>query len=126
MLEGPQVCLIIVNIIVLAILLVPVLDRGTSRGRPGPAVTDLGVAALLMFAFLTLEAWDIGVPAIRGVDPSGDPLKAHLIAQTAAAITLGAALGITWLRRTRFGHRHFVATGALAVLALLHGFAGVT
>ncbi|MBZ0251748.1 MAG: cytochrome bc complex cytochrome b subunit, partial [Candidatus Methylomirabilis sp.] len=55
-LEGPQVCLLVVTVLMGAWALVPWLDRRARRNEPSPAFTDFGVAALLFVGFLTLKA----------------------------------------------------------------------
>ncbi|MFC2173067.1 cytochrome bc complex cytochrome b subunit, partial [Acidobacteriota bacterium] len=62
-LEGPQVCLMVTNVLVLIWFLVPVLDRRAARGEPSPGFTEFGVGALLFVGYLTLKAWDLNQAA---------------------------------------------------------------
>ena len=66
--------------------LVPFLDRRASREEPSPAFSDIGAAAILFLAFLTLQAWDIGGggSATRLPDPAAT-------ARACALWTLGFA-----------------------------------
>ena len=125
--EGPQACLLLATLMLLAWALVPFLDRRAAQNRPGPAFTDFGVGVLYFLAFLMLKAWDIGAPQVpHGVDPTATPEAARLVARTAAAWLVVGATAVTIFRSLRFKHRFFWI-GALPVLqAVLHGFAGMS
>ncbi len=124
--EGPQACLLIASVLMGIWFLVPILDRSAARGRSSAAFTDFGVGVLYFLAFLMLKSWDVGVPAVHGVDPGAAPETARTIVRTASAWVLGGAVAVTLLRRFAWGHRYFWI-GALPVLqALLHGWAGMS
>ncbi len=125
-LEGPQACLLVVNVLLVLWALVPFLDRAAARGRSSALFTDYGVGILLFLAFLMLKAWDVGVSAAPGVDPGADPLSAATIARTAASWTIGLGLVVTALRAWLRGHRDFRITGIVLLQAGLHGYAGVS
>jgi cytochrome b6 len=58
--EGPQAAIALVSVLFGIWAGLPWLDRRARAGKRSPAFTDLGMAALLFLAFLTLKAWDIG------------------------------------------------------------------
>jgi cytochrome b6 len=118
-LEGPQVCLLLVSILLAAWAFIPWLDRAARFNRESPAFTDLGVAALVFLMFLTLKAWDIG--AELGAD---DPRSRALVARLSAWVTLAVFAGSTLLRVLLWRHRWFVLSGAAALHATLHGIGG--
>jgi quinol-cytochrome oxidoreductase complex cytochrome b subunit len=119
--EGPQLCLLVVGVLLAVWAVVPWLDRRARRGEPSPAFTDLGVAAILFLSFLTLKAWDIG-----GEQGTGDPVQLAAIAAIAAWITVGMFASITLLRLWRWRDRWFLLSGAAAAHAALHGLAGLS
>jgi cytochrome b6 len=120
-LEGPQLCLLVVSVLMGIWALVPWLDRASRRQETSPAFSDIGVAAILFIAFLMLKAWDIagGGSADRLPDPAAT-------ARVSASLVLALAAGITILRVVVFKHRWFIFSGAALLLALLHGFAGMS
>jgi hypothetical protein len=118
-LEGPQVCLLVVVGLLGLWAVIPWIDRSARRNEPSPAFTDLGVAALLFIAFLTLKAWDIGAPAALA-----EELRAQVAARNAALIVLGI-FAIVTAGRALAARRWFVWSGAAAVQAALHGLAGL-
>lgn len=118
-LEGPQVCLLVVTVLMGAWALVPWLDRRARRNEPSPAFTDFGVAALLFVAFLTLKAWDLG-------GGGGETPDAAASARFCAWIVLGAGAAATALRALLFGHRWYVLSAAVLLQAGLHGVAGLS
>ncbi len=124
-LEGPQVCLLVINVLALVAFFLPVIDRRAARGEPSPHVTDLAVGGLLFVGFLTLKAWDVGVSVPKGTDPAADPALAAVIARTAAAVTLALGIAIALFRRWRSKASVYPFTGAVLLQAALHGFAGV-
>jgi cytochrome b6 len=122
-LEGPQVCLLVVNLLIAVWALVPWLDRQARREQPSPAFTDLGVAAILFIVFLTLKAWDIGGGGGGdGADQLPDPVAA---ARACAWILVLLAAAITLVRAFFFKHRWFVFSGAALLHAALHGLGGL-
>ena len=119
-LEGPQVCLLVVFVLLGVWAVIPWIDRAARRDQPSPAFTDLGVAALLFISFLTLKAWDVGAPA--GV---AEEIRAHLAARNAAGIVLGLFVVVT-TGRALAARRWFVWSGAATLHAALHGLAGLS
>jgi cytochrome b6 len=120
-LEGPQVCLFVVSVLLVIWGLIPWLDRAARREEPSPGFSDFGVAAIFFLLFLTLKSWDIG----GGGDAENlpDPLA---VAQTCAWILFAIAAAVTLLRVVVFQHRQFVFSGAALVHALLHGRGGLS
>lgn len=119
-LEGPQVCLLVVFVLLGLWAVIPWIDRSARRDQPSPAFTDLGVAALLFISFLTLKAWDVGAPA-----DVAEEVRAHLAARNAAGIVLGAFVVVTTGRALAARH-WFVWSGAATLHAALHGLAGLS
>ena len=124
--EGPQACLLLINVIAIGALLVPLLDRKAARGEESPEITDLAVAGLLFVGLLTLKAWDIGVTVPKGQDPGADPILAATIARTTSAITLGLGIVVNFIRWRRHPGSFFLFSGAALFMTLLHGFVGVS
>jgi cytochrome b6 len=125
-LEGPQACLLLATVMLLAWALVPFLDRRSAEGRPGPAFTDFGVGVLFFLGFLMLKAWDIGAPHVaHGVDPTATPAAARQVARTAAAWLLGGAILVTLLRALVLKQRWFWISALPVLHAVLHGFLGM-
>jgi cytochrome b6 len=120
-LEGPQVCLAVVSLLMTTWALVPWLDRKAQRDEPSPAFTDFGVGAMLFITFLMLKAWDIGAAA---VDEGGFPDPAA-VARPCAWILLAVAVAVTVVRIAVFRDRWFVFSGAAALHAVLHGLVGL-
>ncbi|HYV44778.1 MAG TPA: cytochrome b N-terminal domain-containing protein, partial [Myxococcaceae bacterium] len=119
--EGPQMALALVTVLLLTWAVVPWLDRRAVREQPSPAFNDLGVAALLFIGFLTLKAWDIG-----GLRPGQTGLPdAAASARACAFIVLGAGAAVTGLRFALARHRWFALSGAALLQVALHGLAGV-
>ena len=118
-LEGPEVCLLAVFLLLGLWAVIPWIDRSARRNEPSPAFTDLGVAALLFIGFLTLKAWDVGAPA--GI---AEELRARVAAHHAALIVL-AVFAIVTTGRALAARRWFVWSGAAAGHAALHGLAGL-
>jgi cytochrome b6 len=116
-LEGSQVCLLLVSVLLGIWALVPWLDRKARRGENSPAFTDFGVGAILFIAFLTLKAWDLG----GGDGELPDP---EAVARTCAWILLPIVAVATLLRVAVFRHRWFVFSAAVLLHALLNGLAG--
>ncbi len=118
-LEGPQLCLLLVNVLLGVWALVPWLDRKARRGEYSPGFSDFGVGAILFIVYLTLKAWDIG-----GGDGELPDLDA--VARTCAWILLPIAAATTLLRIAVFKHRWFVFSAAVAVHAVLDGLVGLS
>jgi len=119
-LEGPQVCLLVVFVLLALWAAIPWLDRAARRDEPSPAFTDLGVAALLFIGFLTLKAWDVGTSV-----ELPDEVRAPLAARNAAAIVVGVFAVVT-VGRALAARRWFVWSGAATLHAVLHGMAGLS
>jgi cytochrome b6 len=121
-LEGPQVCLMVVNVLVAIWALVPWLDREARGERPSPGFSDLGVGAILFLVFLTLKAWDIG----GGGGADGQLPDPAAVARISAWILVALALAITLVRVTVFQERWFILSGAALLHAVLHGIGGLS
>jgi quinol-cytochrome oxidoreductase complex cytochrome b subunit len=118
--EGPQLCLLIVSVLLGVWAVIPWIDRSARRDEPSPAFTDLGVAAILFIAFLMLKAWDLGAPA-----DAADVIRAQMAARNAAVLVLVLFSAIT-VGRTLAGRRWFTWSGTATVHAALHGLLGVS
>ena len=75
--EGPQLCLLVVSLLLGIWAIIPWLDRQAQRERPSPGFSDFGWGAILFLTFLTLKAWDIGAtkPA-AALAPPKEPVRA--------------------------------------------------
>ena len=120
-LEGPQVCLLVVTLLLGVWAIIPWLDRPARRNEPSPSFTDFGWAAVLFLTFLTLKAWDIGTPG----SPS-EPAEVRAVAWVCAWWTLGLGAVMVGLRFLFHRHRWFFLTGAELLHVALHGLAGVS
>jgi cytochrome b6 len=118
-LEGPQLCLLLVNILLVVWAVIPWLDRKARRDEPSPAFSDFGVGAILFVAFLTLKAWDIG-------GGEGELPDANAVARACAWIMLPLIAAATLVRAAVFQHRWFIFSGAVLLHAILNGFAGLS
>jgi cytochrome b6 len=119
--EGPQLCLLVVNVLVAIWALVPWLDRGARAERPSPGFSDLGVSAILFLTFLTLKAWDIG----GGGGAGGQLPDPAAVARVSAWILVALTVAITLVRVTFFQERWFILSGAALLHAVLHGIGGL-
>jgi cytochrome b6 len=119
-LEGPQLCLLVVSLLLGLWAIIPWLDGKARRNVPSPAFSDFGWAALLFLTFLTLKAWDIGA----GSDTSAAAIQKT--SRICAWWTLGAGVVVIFVRFLKHGHRWFVLTGAALLHVVLHGFFGVS
>ncbi len=117
--EGPQVCLLLVSVLLGIWALVPWLDRKARRGEHSPAFSDFGVGAILFITFLTLKAWDLGGGDGELPDPAA-------MARTCAWIMLPIVAAATLLRVAVFGQRWFVFSTAVLLHAFLNGLAGLS
>ena len=120
-LEGPQVCLFLIAILLGIWAVIPWLDRRAARNKPSPAFSDFGWAAILFLVYLTLMGWDIGATG-TGTDLA----LAHRSARVCAWWTLAAGVVIIVFRYLRFEHRWFVLTGAALLQVVLHGLIGIS
>src|SRR4029450_9757479 len=118
--EGPQAALLVVTVLMGIWALVPWLDRRASRGEPSPWFTDLAIAAVIIMAYLTLKAWDIGGHAVPGKLP--DPRST---AWACAWITLGIASAIALLRLLAYRQRWMYFSGAALIQVVLNGVFGL-
>jgi quinol-cytochrome oxidoreductase complex cytochrome b subunit len=119
--EGPQLCLLVVNVLVVIWALVPWLDRAARAERPSPGFSDLGVGAILFLTFLTLKAWDIG----GGGGAGGQLPDPAAVARVSAWILVALTVAITLVRVTFFHERWFILSGAALLHAVLHGIGGI-
>ena len=117
-LEGPQVCLFIVTLLLGIWALIPWLDRHAARNEPSPGFSDFGWGAILFLTFLTLKGWDIGA------EGAPDALAGSRAAAWVCAwwtLGLGVASGAgRWLFH---GHRWFLLSGTALLQVALHGLA---
>lgn len=120
-LEGPQLCLLIVSLLLGIWAIIPWLDRQARRDEPSPGFSDFGWAAILFLTFLTLKAWDIGA---TGTADSQASLKA--ISRICAWWTIGAGVVIAGVRFRVHHHRWFFFTGAALLHVVLHGLFGLS
>ncbi len=119
--EGPQVCLLVVTVLMVGWALIPWLDRKARRDQPSPAFSDVGVAALIFIGFLTLKAWDIGVHGVAHT-----PEEITTVARTCAIIAVALALAVSALRVFAFGQRWLWLSGAATLHVALHGLGGLS
>ncbi|MFN2376954.1 MAG: cytochrome bc complex cytochrome b subunit [Candidatus Binatia bacterium] len=117
--EGPEICLLVVSLLLGLWALIPWLDRSARQNKPSPAFTDLGIAAIYFLLFLTVKAADLGIDT----DPTTDAETA-IVARACAMVTLAVAAAVTLLRVGLYGHRWFVLSGAAIVHMVLHGLVG--
>jgi quinol-cytochrome oxidoreductase complex cytochrome b subunit len=120
-LEGPQICLFVIAILLGIWAIIPWLDRHAYRNRPSPAFSDFGWAAILFLVYLTLMGWDIG-----GGANADDPAALQNIARICAGWTLAAGAVVIIVRIWRYEHRWFLLTGAALLHVALHGLLGVS
>jgi hypothetical protein len=118
-LEGSQVCLLLVTVLLGIWAIVPWLDRKARRGENSPAFSDFGVSAILFIAYLTLKAWDLGGGDGELPDPAA-------VARTCAWILLPIVAVATLLRVAIFRHRWFIFSAAVLLHALLDGLVGLS
>ncbi len=116
--EGPQAAIALVSVLFAIWALVPWIDRKARLERPSPAFTDLGMAALVFLAYLTLKAWDIGGGGAAQPDP-------HLVARACAYWGLLIAAATVVVRLLTRSAAYFDFTIAAALQIVLHGFVGL-
>lgn len=119
-LEGPQMCLLVVGVLLVVWALVPWLDRAAARDEDSPAFTDLGVAAIVFLSFLTLKAWDVG-----GELGNDDPANQAVVARTSALFVVAGFAAVTGLRAGAWGDRWFWLSAAATLHAAVHGLVGL-
>ena len=119
-LEGPQVCLLLIAVMFGIWAIIPWLDRRAYQGKPSPAFSDFGWAAILFLTFLTLTGWDIGAGGA-----SGELAAMHNVARVCAWWTLAAGAVVIVVRYWLYEDRWFILTGAVLLHVALHGLAGV-
>jgi cytochrome b6 len=117
--EGPQAALAVVTILLGVWAAVPWLDRSANKGRPSPAFSDLGVAALIFIGYLTLKAWDVGGGGAAQPDPAA-------VARTAGIWILVLGLASIALRFGAFHQTWFLFTAAALLHVALHGLVGMS
>ncbi len=120
-LEGPQLCLLVVSLLLGIWAIVPWLDRQAQREQPSPGFSDFGWGAILFLTFLTLKAWDIGA---TGSATSPASLKA--ISWICAWWTIAAGVVIVGVRFWVHRHRWFLFMGAALLHVVLHGLLGLS
>ena len=113
--EGSELALLAISALFGLWIAIPFLDRRASKQEPSPAFTDLGVAAVIFIAFLTLKAWDIG----GGTGALPDPV---LVARACSLWMLGAGAAVTVYRFFLLRQRFFLFSGAGLLQVALHGF----
>jgi len=117
--EGPQLCLVVVGLLMGFWALIPWLDRPARHGRPSPMFTDVGFAAIYFLTFLTLKAADLGVEPVPTT-----AAETAIVAKFCATVTVAIAAAATLLRAALYEHRWFVLSGAAIAQMLLHGLLG--
>ena len=115
-LEGPQVCLFLIAILLGIWAVIPWLDRRAYRDKTSPGFSDFGWAAILFLTFLTLAGWDIGAGGA-----AADLASMPRVAWVCAWWTLAAGAVVIAFRFWWFEHRWFVLTGAALLQVALHG-----
>ena len=120
-LEGPQLCLIVVTLLLAVWAIIPWLDRQARRDQPSPGFSDFGWGAILFLTFLTLKAWDIGAS-----EPATSAASIIAISRACAWWTLVAAGGLIAVRVLVHKHRWFVFTAAALLHVALHGLFGLS
>jgi len=120
-LEGPQVCILLVSVLMAVWALTPWLDREAQRNQDSPVFTDFGVALIFFFTFLMLKAWDIG--ALGG---GQDPASLRAIAWTCGWWMLAIAVVVTAVRVLFLGDRWLVLSAAAVLHVVLHGIVGLS
>ena len=120
-LEGPQVCLFLIGILLGIWAIIPWLDRRAYRNRYSPGFSDFGWAAILFLTFLTLAGWDIGATG------TGDDLAStRNVARVCAWWTVAAGGVVIVVRYWVYQHRWFILTGASLLHVALHGLVGLS
>ncbi|HET7227175.1 MAG TPA: cytochrome bc complex cytochrome b subunit [Chthoniobacterales bacterium] len=120
-LEGPQVCLFVIAILLGIWAIIPWLDRRAYRNIASPAFSDFGWGAILFLTYLTLMGWDIGAHG-----SADDPTALRKIAQVCACWTLAAGALVIIVRIWFYQHRWFLLSGAALLHVVLHGLLGVS
>ncbi len=120
-LEGPQLCLLVVTVLLGVWAIIPWLDRQARRNEPSPGFSDFGWGAILFLTFLTLKAWDIG-----GAEPITSAASLKAIAGTCAWWTVGVGVAVIGVRFVVHQHRWFYFTGASLLHVFLHGLLGLS
>lgn len=120
-LEGPQLCLLVVSLLLGIWAIIPWLDRQARRDEPSPGFSDFGWAAILFLTFLTLKAWDIGAAA-----PATSSASLKAISWICAWWTIAGGLVIVGVRFWVHHHRWFFLTGAALLHVVLHGLLGLS
>ena len=120
-LEGPQVCIFLIAILLGIWAIIPWLDRRAYRDQWSPGFTDFGWAAILFLLFLTLTGWDIGAGA-----QASDLASMPKVARVCAGWTLAAGAIIIAVRYWKFADRWFIWSGAALLHVVLHGFGGIS
>lgn len=120
-LEGPQVCLFVIAILLGIWAIIPWLDRRAYRNIASPAFSDFGWGAILFLTYLTLMGWDIGAHG-----SADDPTALRKIAHVCACWTLAAGALVIIVRIWFYQHRWFLLSGAALLHVVLHGLLGVS
>jgi cytochrome b6 len=96
-------------------------DLRAARNQPSPMFTDLAIAAIILMAYLTLKAWDVG-----GQRPDSTKLpEPRATAWTCAWIVLGISSAIALLRILAYRQRWMIFSGAALLQVVLNGVFGV-
>ncbi len=118
-LEGPQLCLLLVSVLMVFWAAIPWLDKSARNNRPSPMFTDLAFAAAYFLLFLTLKAWDIGAP-----EGAHDEAAALITARWSAWAVLAVAAVFSAFRAIRHGHHYYILSLAAVLHAFGHGILG--
>ena len=120
--EGPQACLVLINILMGVWFFVPFIDRNGKRGNPSHIFTDFGVGVIYFILYLMFKAWDIGVKVPHGIDPNANPETALIIVRNSTFLIMIIAAAVTALRGIKFNHRFFYISILPVLQAILHAF----
>lgn len=118
--EGPELCLLVVGLLMGFWALIPWFDREARRNRPSPVFTDLGFAAIYFLMFLTLKAADFGA---NGIPETAKELA--IVTKVSASFTLAVAAAVAVARAMAYEHTFFILSAAAVIHVALHAYLGI-